>query len=331
MKHFRVFGCLAFVHVPDVNRKKLDSRSTKCVLLGVSEESKAYKLYDPASKRIIVSRDVVFEESKGCEWDEKTTTGMIEMEDSYENRDDSRNEVNNDEENVNDTEDHVNSESSNNDSTDEEDSEDENNNHPNNNQTDNRRARNKPNYLHDYVTGQELDEEIEQHNLALFSTNSDPVTYEEAVKHEEWRNAMDQEIESIERNNTWDLTSLPSGAKKIGVKWVYKTKLNEKGKIEKYKARLAAKGYSHQYGIYYNEVFAPVTRWDTIRSILSVAACKSWNVYKLDVKSAFLHGELTENVYIEQLAGYQKEGNDKVYKLKKVLCKIFCLIFVLVI
>jgi hypothetical protein len=78
-----VFGCLAFVHVPDVNRKKLDSRITKCVLLGVSEESKAYKLYDPASKRIIVSGDVVFEESKGWEWDEKTTTGMIEMEDSY--------------------------------------------------------------------------------------------------------------------------------------------------------------------------------------------------------------------------------------------------------
>ena len=65
VKHFRVFGCLAFVHVPDVNRKKLDSRSTKCVLLGVSEESKAYKLYDAVSKRIIISRDVVFEESKG--------------------------------------------------------------------------------------------------------------------------------------------------------------------------------------------------------------------------------------------------------------------------
>jgi hypothetical protein len=192
---------------------------------------------------------------------------MIEMEGSYENGDDSNNEVTVDEENVNDTEEHVNSESSNNDSTYEEDSEAENNNQP-----ENRRARNKPRYLHDYVTGQELDEEIEQHNLAVFSTNSDPVTYEEAVKHEEWRNAMDQEIESIERNNTWDLTSLPSGAKKIGVKWVYKAKLKEKGKVEKYKARLVAKGYSQQYGIDYNEVFAPVARWDTIRSISTV-----WN------------------------------------------------------
>jgi len=78
-----------------------------------------------------------------------------------------------------------------------------------------------------YVTGQDLDEQIEQHNLDVFTTNSDLVTYEEAVKHEEWRKAMDHEIESIEKNNTWDLTSLPSGAKKIGVKWVYKSKLNE--------------------------------------------------------------------------------------------------------
>jgi hypothetical protein len=111
VKHFRVFGCLAFVHIPDVNRKKLDSKSTKCVLLGVSEESKAYKLYDPVSRKIIVSRDVVFEESKGWNYDEKTKTGMIEMEDNYEDGDDSNYEENNkvtgDEENVNGDEEHT--------------------------------------------------------------------------------------------------------------------------------------------------------------------------------------------------------------------------------
>jgi len=112
------------------------------------------------------------------------------------------------------------------------------------------------------------------HNLAVFSTNNDPVTYEEAIKHEEWKRAMDQEIESIESNDSWELTSLPSGAKKIDANWVYKTKLNEKGKVEKYTARLVAKGYSQQYGIDYNEVFATVARWDTIRTILSLAACK---------------------------------------------------------
>jgi hypothetical protein len=82
------------------------------------------------------------------------------------------------------------------------------------------------------------------------------------------------EIHAIERNNTWELTELPRGAKVIGVKWIYKTKVNEKGEIEKHKARLVAKGYSQKYGIDYKEVFAPVARWDTIRCILAMAALR---------------------------------------------------------
>jgi len=83
---------------------------------------------------------------------------------------------------------------------------------------------------------------------------------------------MKLEIQSIERNNTWELTELPIGAKTIGVKWIYKTKLNEEGNVKKCKARLVAKGYSQTTGMDYTEVFAPVVRWDTIRSILAVAA-----------------------------------------------------------
>ena len=107
---------------------------------------------------------------------------------------------------------------------------------------------------------------------------------------------MDVEIEEIERNNTWELTNLPSGVKTIGVKWIYKTKCNEDGKVEKYKARLVAKDYTQQHGIDYKDVFAPVARWDTIRIILALAAVKGWNVFQLDVKSAFLHGELSDNM-----------------------------------
>ena len=95
--------------------------------------------------------------------------------------------------------------------------------------------------------------------------------------------------------------------------------MNEKGEIEKYKARLVAKGYAQKLGIDYNEVFAPMARWDTIRTILAVAACKGWKVYQLDVKSAFLHGELIEDVYVEQSLGYQKKDASKVYKLNKAL------------
>lgn len=154
-------------------------------------------------------------------------------------------------------------------------------------------------------------------NFALFA-NADPVSFEEAMRSEDWRKAIESEIKSIEKNETWVLTYLLGGAKRIGVKWVYKTKLNEHGEVEKFKARLVAKGYVQVYGIDYSEVFAPVARMDTVRIILALAAHKSWKVYQLDVKSAFLHGELMEDVYVEQPKGFEKkEELNKVYKLRK--------------
>ncbi|KAL4283880.1 hypothetical protein GQ457_16G026560 [Hibiscus cannabinus] len=131
---------------------------------------------------------------------------------------------------------------------------------------------------------------------------------------------MNEEIASIERNDTWELTNLPKGHKPIGVKWVYKTKTNKEGQVEKYKARLVAKGYKQRQGIDYDEVFAPVARIDTIRLLTAVAAQNKWEIYQMDVKSAFLNGYLEEEVYIEQPLGYIKQGHeDKVYRLKKAL------------
>lgn len=91
-----------------------------------------------------------------------------------------------------------------------------------------------------------------------------------------------------ESNNTWELIALPVGCKKIGVKWVYKTKLNEKEEVEKYKARLVAnKGYAQKLGIDYNDVFAHVARWDTIRAILAITACKVGKFISLMLKVLF--------------------------------------------
>jgi hypothetical protein len=182
-----------------------------------------------------------------------------------------------------------------------------------------RRVTRRPVYLDDFVTNENYKISQDLQNLAVFSPSEDPITYDEAAKHDVWRKAMDAEIAAIESNNTWELTALPASAKKIGVKWIYKTKYNEQGKIEKHKARLVAKGYSQQYGIDYNEVFAPVARWDTIRSILAIAAVNNWYVFQLDVKSAFLHGELNEEVYVEQPLGYQRERKELVYRLKMSL------------
>lgn len=110
------------------------------------------------------------------------------------------------------------------------------------------------------------------------------------------------------------------GAKTIGVKWIYKTKLNQPGEIEKYKARLVAKGYAQQQGVDYDEVYAPVARIDTVHMIIALAAQRSWIIYQLDVKSAFLQGELLEEVCFEQPKGYElKDEGRKVYKLNKAL------------
>ncbi|CAJ2649847.1 unnamed protein product [Trifolium pratense] len=182
-----------------------------------------------------------------------------------------------------------------------------------------KRIRKPPSHFEDFVMGPEAEEEQELQNLAVYSSLEDPYTYDEASQKQVWRDAMDAEIQAIEDNNTWELTNLPEGSKAIGVKWVFKTKYNETRKIDKYKARLVAKGYTQKYGIDYNEVFALVARWETIRTVLALAASKGWCVYQLDVKSAFLHGDLSEDIYVEQPLGYQNGDQRKVYKLKKAL------------
>ena len=90
---------------------------------------------------------------------------------------------------------------------------------------------------------------------------------------------MDDEIATIEKNHTWELTNLPKGPKTIGVKWVYKTKLKENGEVDKYKARLVAKRYKQEFGVDYNEGFAPITRHDMIRIVIALVAQNSWPIF----------------------------------------------------
>nr|GEU95199.1 reverse transcriptase [Tanacetum cinerariifolium] len=132
-----------------------------------------------------------------------------------------------------------------------------------------------------------------------------PLTFEEAVTHKAWQEAMHAELGAIEINKTWKLTSLPLGHKSIGLKWVYKVKKDNMGNVVKYKARLVTKGYVQKQKVDYDEVFAPVARLDTIRVILALAAQHGWSVHHLDVKSAFLNRDLEEEVYVTQPEGSQ--------------------------
>lgn len=114
----------------------------------------------------------------------------------------------------------------------------------------------------------------------------------EAIKEKEWARAMEAELTSIEKNNTWELVDLPRNRKAIGLKWVFKLKRDPSGKIVKHNARIVVKGYVQKHGIDYKEVFAPVARIETVRLILALAATNGWKVHHLDVKSAFLNGNL---------------------------------------
>ncbi|KAL0311880.1 UNVERIFIED_CONTAM: Retrovirus-related Pol polyprotein from transposon RE1 [Sesamum radiatum] len=131
---------------------------------------------------------------------------------------------------------------------------------------------------------------------------------------------MKEEIKMIEKNDTWELAERPKDKEVIGVKWIYKTKLNADGSIQKHKARLVAKGYSQLPGIDYTETFAPVARLDTIRALVAIAANKKWKIYQMDVKSAFLNGYIDEEIYVEQPQGFIAKGyEEKVLRLKKAL------------
>nr|KYP73785.1 Retrovirus-related Pol polyprotein from transposon TNT 1-94 [Cajanus cajan] len=152
------------------------------------------------------------------------------------------------------------------------------------------------------------------------AVSDDPHSFEEGCTSLKWREAMNTEIKAIEKNNTWELVDPPEGVTPIGVKWIFKTKFNESDNIEKYKARLVAKGYAQRYGVDYMEVFAPVARLDTVRVLLALAAQGAWEVFQLDVISAFLHGELQEEVFVQQLVGFIKKGKeDQIYRFKKAL------------
>ncbi|KAK9147880.1 hypothetical protein Scep_006637 [Stephania cephalantha] len=150
---------------------------------------------------------------------------------------------------------------------------------------------------------------------------SDPETFSQAMNCAEnqlWYDAMNDEMNSMSSNDVWDLVELPKGAKAIGCKWIFKTKKDSLGNIERYKARLVAKGFTQKEGIDYKETFSPVSKKDSLRIILALVAHFDFELQQMDVKTAFLNGQLEEEVYMKQPEGFSSIGNENlVCKLKK--------------
>lgn len=157
--------------------------------------------------------------------------------------------------------------------------------------------------------------------MSQLSAVSIPNSVQEALANSKWTEAMNVEMDSLQKQQTWEIVECPEGKRPVGCRWIYSVKYNPEGTIDRFKARLVAKGYTQAYGVDYTETFAPVAKINTVRVLLSLAANWDWPLQQFDVKNAFLHGELSEEVYMELPEGCKiaVPGSKKVCKLKKAL------------
>ena len=285
-----MFGNIAYAHVPDQERSKLGDKRKKYVFIGYDLSSKGYKLYNPSTGKVIVSQDVEFDEEGTWDWktQEKEKYDFFPLSE----KEDQGNEVH---------EEPITPPPSPTASSPIHES-------PSSSSSLEGRSSERPRKmrsLQDLYDSTKITNDV---TLFCLFADYEPTRFEEAVRDKKWRNAMDEEIKVIEKNDTWEFAPLPTRKKIIGVKWVYKLKKNAKGELERYKARLVVKGYSQWQGIDYDEVFALVARLETIRLLISLAAQNQWRIFQMDVKFSFLNGYLEEELYVKQPIGYVVEG-----------------------
>lgn len=324
LKFLRVFGCKAFMHIPDVKRKKLDPKSLELVFVGYCENTKGYRLIDSSTGKLYKAKDVVFLESSTVDRVNKeskstevfvpsqqktnsdiytpsqnmhvsreiataetipTVSGEISTFPDTEERNIEQREVFYD--------------------CDSEPQFDEGNTrniHLSDLEISERRyplRDRKAKIYEDYIMYY-ADEERE-----------DPHTIEEALSredHEDWRKAIQSELNAIKKNCTWTLVE-SNGGNFVDSKWIFKIKKEPGGKT-RYKARLVARGFTQTKGINYNETFAPVVRHSTLRLLFALAAELNLKIDHMDVITAFLNGELLEKVYMKQPKGFEEKGKE---------------------
>uniref|UniRef100_A0A2N9HNI8 Uncharacterized protein n=1 Tax=Fagus sylvatica TaxID=28930 RepID=A0A2N9HNI8_FAGSY len=314
----KVFGCVCFVLLQPHERTKLQPRSQLCCFLGYGLEEKGYQCYDPVAKRLRVSRHVVF-------WEHKMFYSLPLF--SAGNSDSQADPLPNlfpeipspSAESVNPISDESPpadpsfDESPTADPTfDESPLSAPAANPVNTTAPEPRRSHQVstlPSHLRDF------------HCFSAFATLHEPHTFREASSDPLWQQAMKEELDALLKTGTWDLVDLPAGKSAIGCKWVYKIKTRSDGTVDRYKARLVAKGFTQEYGIDYEETFAPVARLSSVRTLIAVSASRHWPLFQMDVKNAFLNGELTEEVYMQLPPGFsQPPGfSPKVCRLRRAL------------
>lgn len=351
----KVFGCKAMVWQPTQKRTKLDPKSYECIYLGFAHDTKAYRLYNMNTKKIVISRDVIFFENNDAVINtnnlNKISKNFIQnsavesdAEDIIEEDTSSDDDV---EAIVSGGNDQVQTTTSkSNDVNDGNFSDADESASGNDTVTVNESAStleqsnvddgtvDNTDSDPDFSTRARIDQNAERprtrsvvssfrnilnYHMA-FSVN-EPSSYKEALRGEkcgEWKKAMKEEIEALTKNNTWILVDRPINENVVDNRWVYKIKNEQRGQPMRFKARLVARGFTQEYGVDYCETFSPVVRFTSIRMILSIAAQRKMHIKQFDVKTAFLNGELRETVYMEQPLGF-KDATNRVCLLKKSL------------
>jgi hypothetical protein len=305
VSHLKIFGYPVFIHIPKEKRNKLESPGKKGIFVGYCEVSKAFRIYIPSHRHIEINRDVTFDEeatlkkSRRCQLEE-----VYEEEPVNPRITESMREVPRTAEPVREVVT----------SLDEETPEDH----------DITEVQEPPQMIFSHKRKPALEREIiqEGENYGVpegttrqvkrpnpFSSytalmcnllDEEPTCFEEAIQKKEWADAMIEEYQSIIKNDVWEIVPRPKSKDVVSSKWLFKIKHAADGSIEKYKARFVACGFSQKEGIDYEETFAPVARYTSIRTIIALATKMQWKLHQMDVKTAFLNGVIEEEVYIEK-------------------------------
>jgi hypothetical protein len=291
---FRVFGCTCFVLRPRAECSKLSSRSVICVFMGYGEGKKGYRCFDPITYKLYVSRHVVFLEhipffSIPSTTHNLTRPDIIHIDPFFEDSDNISSQV----PSTSDTFSHVRPICTH---------------HPTSTDILFSSTPEAPfSSTAPQASSEIMDPPLRQSIRIRKSTKlpdfayscysssftsflasihclSEPSSYKEAILDPLWQQAMDEELSALHKTDTWDLVHLPPGKSVVGCRWVYKIKTNSDGSIERYKARLVAKGYSQQYGMDYEETFAPVAKKTTIRTLIVVASVRQWHISQLALR-----------------------------------------------
>ena len=319
LSYLKVFGCRAFVHVPKQQRRKLDPKSEECIHVGYANGSKGYRLYHIRKQKIVEARDVVFFEKElpkasQCEnndWlfypitDETNLHDHTEESEECEIEETQADEIDEQEIEEIQVECNVHEIETNDDVEQVENTERE---EPAIRKSSRERK------------AKEFSEYICYHVQSL---TREPKNVEEAVSSPEctrWLEAMQAEYDALIENKTWTLTDLPTNAKVIDSKWVFKTKLDQDGNIDRFKARLVVKGCCQRKGIDYQETYSPVVRYNSIRLILGLAVKYDFDIDHMDAVTAFLQGDLNDDIFIQQPELFEVRGQEnKVCKLNKAM------------